>query len=140
MSNAVNAWGTLFKIGSGGSAETFTTIPEVTNVNAPNVKTDLNDVSSHDSPGAFREWLPGMHDGDTVTAPYWWRPSNSIHISVRVDAYASTLRNFKVVFPDASDNTCAFKGYINTNMQSAKVGSPLDGNLGVKVTGLPVWS
>lgn len=140
MSLAINGMGTLFKVGNGGSSETFTTIPEVKEVNAPNVKTDLNDVSSMDSPGDFREWLPGMHDGDTVTAPIWWRPSNTVHKSLRIDAYASTLRNFQTIFPDDTDNTCDFAGYIVDQKNEAKVGQPLMGSLNVKVTGLPEWS
>jgi hypothetical protein len=140
MSIAKNSFGTLFKIGDGAGPEVFTTIPEVSDVNAPNVKTDLNDVTSHDSPGAFREFLPGLHDGETITAPYNWVPSNAIHVQLRVDAYASTLRNFKITFPDTAHQTVSFAGYVIGTGNTAKMGDPLKGTVQVKVTGLPAWS
>lgn len=139
MSIAKNSFGTLFKIDAAVTG-TFTTIPEVMDVNAPNVKTDLNDVTSHDSSGAFREFLPGLHDGETVTAPYNWVPSNAVHVSLRTNAYASTKTPFRLIFPDATDNTCNFQGYIVGTGNTAKMGEPMKGSLQVKVTGLPAWS
>jgi hypothetical protein len=139
MSIALNATGTLLKIGDGAGPEVFTTIPEVMRVNCPDVKTDLNDVSSHDSSGGFREFLPGLKDGDQVTAEMNWKPSHAIHKQVRVDAYAATKRNFKIILPDTADHVCAFSGYITGYPGQANVGEPLKNTLTVKVTGMPVW-
>lgn len=140
MSLAINSLGTLFKLSSAGSAGTFTTIPEVKEVNAPNVKIDLNDVSSHDSAGGFREFLPGMKDGGTISAPIWWVPSNTVHVALRTNAYAANLRGFKVIYPDTSDNTVDCLGYVIDAEGQGKFDQPLMSTLQVKVTGLPVWS
>lgn len=136
MSIAINAQGTLFKVNQGS----LVTIPEVMRVNAPNVKTDLNDVTSHDSTGGFREFLPGQKDGDTVSAEFNWKPSNAVHKQLRIDAYAATLETFNIVFPDSSDNTVAFTGYITEIAPNANTGEPLRASLSVKVTGQPTWS
>jgi hypothetical protein len=139
MSIALNATGTLIKIGDGGGSEVFTTIPEVMRVNLPDVKTDLNDVTSHDSSGGFREFLPGLKDGDQVVAEMNWKPSNLIHKQIRVDAYAATRRNFKTILPDSADHVCAYQAYITGYPGQANVGEPLKNTMTLKVTGQPVW-
>ena len=140
MPLAINATGTLLKRGDGATTEVFATIPKVTDVQSPNVKTDLQDVTSHDSSGGFREFLPGLADGESVTSPMFWIPSNTTHISLRTDAYAFTVRNFKAIFPDATINTVSFSGYITNFQGMAKVGTPLQATLTIKVSGLPVWT
>lgn len=140
MSIAKIANGTLLKVGDGASAEAFTTIPEVMRLSGPSIKFDLLDVTSHDSPGFFREFIPGLADGETITASVNWRPSNTVHKNIRIDAYARTLRNFKVVFPDTSDNTVSVAGYIQSFPPKADIGTPLLADLSVKITGAPIWS
>jgi predicted secreted protein len=141
MPLAINATGTLFKKGDGATpTEVFTTVPKITDVQSPNVKTDLQDVTSHDSSGGFREFLPGLADGESVTAPMWWIPSNTTHVAIRTAAYAFAIGNWKAVFPDSTLNTVSFTGYVTNFQGLAKVGTPLNATLTVKVTALPVWS
>jgi predicted secreted protein len=143
MSIAKNAIGSLFQIGDGASPEVFTTIPEVIRIQAPNVRFDLHDVTSHDSTGGFREFLPGLADGENATAELNWVPSNTVHKSIRVDAYAKTLRNFKIVFADdtvGADNTIVFQAYIVNWPPVANAGEPFKATMTAKVTGQPTWS
>lgn len=140
MSIAVIANGTLLKHGDGASTENFTTVPEVVKLSGPSVKYDLLDVTSHDSAGFFREFIPGLADGDTIAAEVNWRPSNAVHIALRSDSYARTLRNFKVVFPDATTNTVAVATYISNIAPTADIGAVLKAAATLKITGLPVWS
>ncbi len=137
---AIVAQGTLFKVGDGASPEVFTTIPECKTLSGPSIKFDLLDATSHDSPGFFREYIPGLADGDVVQAVVNWRPSNTIHKALRVDSYARTLRNFKMVFPDTPDNTVAFAAYIQTIQPKADIGKILEATISVKITGSPSWS
>jgi predicted secreted protein len=132
--------GTLLKIGDGASPENFTTIPEVMRLSGPSVRFDLLDVTSHDTVGFFREWIPGLADGERVSATINWRPSNTIHKSVRVDAYARTNRNIRIVFPDSTDNTVTCSTYIENELPKADVGTPMTKDINFKVTGQPVWT
>lgn len=140
MSIAIIANGTLLKIGDGASPEVFTTIPEMMKLSGPSVKFDLLDVTSHDSAGFFREFIPGLADGDNVAGDMNWKPSNAVHISVREDSYDRTLRNFKVVFPDSSENTVDVDAYVANISPTADIGAVLRASLTLKVTGLPAWS
>lgn len=136
---AKNAIGSLWQVNNAG----YATIPEVSRLTAPNVRFDLNDVTSHDSTGGFREFLPGLADGENSTGELNWVPSNAVHKSLRVDAYAKTLKTFKIIFPDATasaDNTIGFTAYIVGLPPVANAGEPLKATLTTKVTGQPTWS
>lgn len=132
--------GTLLKVGDGASPEVFTTVPEVTRLSGPSIRFDLLDVTSHDTVGFFREYIPGLADGDKIAATVNWRPSNTIHKNIRIDAYARTNRNFKVVFPDTSDNTVACSTYVESQMPKADIGTVLGMDISLKITGQPTWT
>ena len=140
MSQAIVANGTLLQIGDGASPEHFTTVPEMMKLSGPSVKTNLLDSTSHDSLGYFREYVPGLSDGDNIAGDMNWRPSNAIHQGVREDSYARTLRNFEVVFPDTSENTVGCATYITDLVPKADIGTLLQASLTLKVTGEPLWS
>lgn len=132
--------GTLLKVGDAASPEVFTTVPEMMKISGPSVKFDLLDVTSHDSSGFFREFIPGLADGDNIAGEMNWRPANAVHVSLRVDSYARTLRNFKTVFPDTATNTVLTANYIANISPTADIGAVLKAAITVKVTGLPAWS
>lgn len=132
--------GSLLKVGDGAGPEVFTTIPEVMRLSGPAVRFDLLDVSSHDTVGLFREFIPGFSDGDAINSDINWRPGNAIHKAVRIDAYAATRRNFKIVYPDTADNTVTVGAFVEDYTPNADVGRPMTASLRMKVTGAPVWS
>lgn len=132
--------GTLLKVGDGASAEAFTTVPEVSKLSGPQIMFDLLDVTSHDSTGFFREFIPGLADGERIAATLNWRPSNTVHKNIRVDQYARTLRNFKMIFPDTSDNNVAIATFIQGIVPKSDIGTVLQAELTLKITGQPVWS
>ena len=150
MSRAIIANGTKLQMGSGGvSITTFVTIPEVMKISGPSVKFALLDVTSHDTIGNFREYIPGLADGDTISAELNWRPSNYIHQALRADSYARDLCLFQVIFPASSgdsedagsdENTCSVSGYIAGLTPKADIGAVLTAALEIKVTGAPTWS
>lgn len=141
MSIAKVANGTLLKIGDGTPiTEGFTTVPEVMRFRGPSVRFDLLDVTSHDTAGFFKEYIPGLADGESIVVSVNWRPSNAVHKSARIDSYASTKRNFKAIFPDTPDNTVAVSAYITKIEPRADIGTPMLADMEIKVTGAPAWS
>ena len=132
--------GTLLKIGDGGGSEVFTTVPEVQRPSGPSIRFDLLDVTSHDTSGFFREYIPGLADGERISASFNWRPSNTVHNGIRVDAYARTNRNFQIVFPDTSNNTVKCSTYIESQFPRADVGVQMLMDMSLKITGQPVWT
>lgn len=132
--------GALLKVGDGAGPEVFTTVPEVKRLSGPAVRFDLLDVSSHDTVGFFKEWIPGMADGDSIAFSVNWRPSNAVHKAIRVAAYAQTLRNFKIIFPDTPDNTVTMATYIQDWAPTADVATEMKADGRLKVTGAPAWT
>jgi predicted secreted protein len=133
--------GTLLKVGDGASSEVFTTVPEVYRLRGPSTRFDILDVSSHDTVGLYREFIPGMADGDVVAAELHWRPSNAVHVALRVAADAGTLRNIRMVFPDTSLNTVNLSTFINQGIApEANVAEVLKSSVQFKVNGAPTWS
>lgn len=132
--------GTLLKSGDGASPEVFTTVPEVMKLAGPSVKFDLLDVGSHSSPSLFREYIPGWSDGESVRASINWRTGNVVQTALRTDAYAATLRNFKIIYPDSPNNTVLMATYIENFPPNADVGKQLTAELSLKITGAPTWS
>jgi predicted secreted protein len=140
MSLAITATGTLLKVGDGASEEQFTTIPEMFRIQAPTVKFDMTDVTSHDSTGGFREYIPGLSDGENATGEFFYVPSNTVHGTVRDANINRTLKNFQIVFPDTDENELLFAAYAISFQPGANVGDVLRGNLTLKMTGPPDWS
>jgi predicted secreted protein len=140
MSIAISATGSLLQIGDGASAEQFATIPEVSRVSPPNVRFDLLEVTSHDSSGGFREWVPGLLDGENATAEFNWVPSNEIHQQVRDANLNKTKKNMKIVFTGDTGNTFAYAAYVMSFGPQADVGQILKASAGFRMTGQPSWT
>lgn len=141
MTIGLMATGSLFQIGDGAvPSEAFTTIPEVVRLNGPGIRKDYEEFTSHDSVGGYREWKPGFKDGDNVTAEINWRPSNVIHKQLREDDEDGTLRNFRIVYPDSSDNTVALQGFVTVTARRADAGQKLGSTIQIRITGPLSWS
>lgn len=141
MSLAILAQGTLFKIESDTSADSFATVPEVMKLGCPNQKFDILDVTSHDSSGGFREYIPGLIDGENATAEVNWVPSNAIHIQLRDDSLDRTLKSFQFVFPGGGTGaTLDVTAYVVGINPQADAGAVLRETVTCKVTGIQTWT
>jgi Lambda phage tail tube protein, TTP len=131
----------LLKLESDSSTGTFATIPEAMKLNPPNQKFDLLDVTSHDSTGGFREFVPGLIDGENCTAEVNFVPTNAIHTQCRTDALARTKKNFQCVFPGGGIGAnLAFSGYFVGLNPSADAGQILKESITIKSTGVQTWT
>jgi hypothetical protein len=141
MSLAIGAQGTLLKIGDGASVEGFTTIPEVHKLTAPSIKFDLLDTTSHDSADGFKEYIPGLADGENIGFSFWFVPTNSVHQGLRDDSIAKTLRNFQVLFPGGgTGDQMDQAAYVTMFTPTADINTVLVVAAQAKVTGTVTWS
>lgn len=141
MSLAVISNGTLLKR-SVDAGTSYTTIPEVARTNAPDVRVDLQDVTTHDS-GGYREYIPGLKDGDVVNADINIVIANAQHVGLRTDQAAATLRHYGVLFPGGSgadEDACKFTAYVQSFPWQANVGEVIKSTLALKVTGAVTWA
>ena len=143
MSDAIAAFGTLLKMSNGlaGTAEVFTTIAEVGDIDGPSDSVDTIDVTSHSSPGARKEFKAGLIDSGEVSFPINLIPTDPTHdaqTGLQKKKNDRTMTNFKMVYPDASE--VAFSALVVKFSPKAPVAGKLSADITLKVSGLPVWS
>ncbi|KKL29023.1 hypothetical protein LCGC14_2369280 [marine sediment metagenome] len=116
MTIAIDAHGTLLKLGDGGGgSEVFTTVAEVTDISGPSMTLDPIDVTSHDSTAAYREFIGGLLDAGEVTLTINYVPTAGTHDATTgliADMVARVVRNFQLVFPDSGTTTWSFAALI----------------------------
>ena len=75
-------------------------IAEVTSISGPSMKVDMIDVTSHDSPDTFREFIAGLADGGEVTFEGNFIASDSAGIIAFItDMQARTAKTCKITLP-----------------------------------------
>jgi len=143
-SGAIPGYGTLLKMGDGaGTAEVFTTIAEVGDIAGPGFSVDTNDVTSHDSPGAMREFKAGLIDPGEMSFPIWFQPDVATH-----DAQTGLLkvmndrevRNFKMLFPNVAASEVAFAALVTKFDVKEPVGGVISADITLKISGALNWT
>jgi len=140
MSNAISAFGTLLKIGDGGSPESFTTIAEVKDISGPSLSLDTEDVTSHASSGGWEEHIGTILRSGEVSFDINFIPTHATHdasTGLIADMKNRTVRNFQLVFPDASSTTWAFSALVTGFEPSEPVAGSLGASVTLKLTGEP---
>lgn len=131
---AKSAFGTLLKLHDGVS--TYTTIAELTSIGVSGPTVETIDVTNHDSPSAYREFIPSLIDSGELTFEANWVPSNAVQAQVRTDMVARTRRLFQLVYPTSPAKTHSFAGYITAfNVGNATVDDKLTVSGTIKIDG-----
>lgn len=137
----ISAFGTLLKIGDGGSpTESFTTIAEVTSIGGPALSLDPIETTHHASTGGWREFIGGLLDGGEVSFDINYDPVGATHdasTGLIADMVARTVRNFQLVFPDTGNTTWSFAALVTSFEPSEPVDDKLAASVTLKVSGQP---
>jgi predicted secreted protein len=131
----LNGYGTLIKRGDGATPEVFTAIAQPTGITPPGLSRDTIDVSAHDSPDAWREFVGGMKDGGEVSMDVNYDPS--VHDVIAADFDDPAPRSYQIVFPDADETTWTFKAILTGFEPDAPYDGKLSASLTWKVSGKP---
>lgn len=141
MSKRYDAFGTQLQVADAGGLN-FTTIAGLTNIEGPGGSREVRDATAHDSPGKFREKLPGFVDGGQVTLEGYYDPADATHDEATGLSglwKSGEIRNFKIIDVDDADSETTFSGFVSEFSRSA----PFEGMLGfsatIEVTGVPVF-
>lgn len=140
MSSATSSFGTLLKIGNGGTSETFSTIAEVKDIKGPALKLNTAEVSNHSSTDGWKEHIGTLLEGGEITCDINWLPADATHsfgAGLVKDMVGRTKRNFQIVFPSASPTTWAFTALVTGFAPTANVDGALTAALTLMVTGKP---
>lgn len=133
-----NAFGTLFLRGDGETPEEFEPVGEATDISGPEMERDTLEVTSHQSPGGFREWVGGLKDGGEVSFEVRYDPE--IHNPLQVDFEDPQPRNYRIQLPDVPGGMWEFQGFITNMGLSFPLEDAMACSFTFKVTGMPVFS
>ena len=102
---ALASYRTLLKLGDGATPEIFATIAEVLDISGPALTLNVEDATSHDSTDGWAESIGTILEAGDVTFDVQFVPTGATHSYVTgliKDMVNRTLRNFQLVFPDAT--------------------------------------
>ncbi|WP_060880157.1 phage tail tube protein [Streptomyces scabiei] len=134
-----DATGTQLKRDSNG-AGSFVTIASVEDLSGPGRSRNMIDVSAHDSPDRYREFVKGMKDGGEVTATINYRPGETTHQALDADFEENDLRDYQlVILPgDDDEHTWDFTAGISDIGDEFPLDDKMAREVTFKISGKPV--
>jgi predicted secreted protein len=134
-----DGFGTQFQRGNGATpTEVFTTIANVTSISGPDRKRETIDVTAHDSPDQYMEFIGGLKDGGEVALEINYDPSETTH-DLDEDFDDTVARNYRVVIlPDTADeHTWAIAGIMTELGDEFPYDDKMARKMTIKITGKP---
>ncbi len=134
-----DGFGTQFQRGNGATpTEVFTTIANVTGIKGPGRKRETIDVTAHDSPEQYMEFIGGLKDGGEVQLDINYDPGNATH-DLDDDFDDVDPRNYRVVIlPDTDDeHTWALKAIMTELSDEFPYDDKMTRSMTLKITGKP---
>ena len=134
----LSAYGTIFTLGSTGSTGV---IGNLTNISGPGITADTIDITSHDSTGAYRQFVAGLIDGGEISL------EGNLVTAAAGNAFMTAINNrsttaCSIILP--TTGTSIGKWTFSAVPVSFETQTPHDGKIGftasVKVTGTPTLS
>lgn len=129
----IGAFGTKWSFSTDGGT-TFTDVAEVTNIDLLNIKADIIDTSSNDSPNGYREKLGGLKDGGSLSMAINYDPA--LHGTILANVGGKPIKH-KVTLTDAGPHIVAFDAIINTLQAKAPFDGKLEATVTLEVSGEP---
>ena len=137
-----DGFGTLFKRATTlAPGNVFETVANVTSISGPSRSRETIDVTAHDSPGGWMEFIGGLKDGGEVSLDINYDPAEDTH-DLDDDFDDATPRNYQIVIlPGTEDEyTWAFTGVMTGLEDEFPYDDKMSRSLTVKVSGKPVLS
>ncbi len=129
-----SAYGTLLKRGA-------TTIAQITNISGPGLSLDTEDVTSHDSTGAWEEVVATILRSGEIGVDLVYDPNAATHKNsaggLINDMVSRTSTTFSIVFPSSPTVTWTFTAYVTGFEPSSPVDGSLTAAAKLKITGQP---
>lgn len=119
------AKGAELLLGDGNSPETFTVVSAVKDLSIPLAQADYIDVTTHDSPSNYEEFVAGIIRTGEVSFNGHFDTSDPTHDGTTglLSIAEGTLRNWRIQFNDAGGLLVAFAGFIRISLSAPVAGS-----------------
>jgi predicted secreted protein len=137
----LDAFGTQLKRDSTGSGS-FVAIANVGDIDGPGRSREAIEVTAHDSPDQYREFVKGLKDGGEVSATINFDPGDSSHQALDADFEEKDLRAYQIVaLPGDPDQlTVQFDALITDLSDSFPVEDKMEREVTFKISGKPTFT
>lgn len=116
---------------------TYEAIANITNLSGPSIEREQIDVTSHDSPDQWEEFVFGIKRSGEVSVDVNYNPS--IHDLLLEDFDSPEPRSYQIIWPDPAETTWTFDAGLTGFEPEAPVDDKLAASLTFKVSGKPVF-
>jgi predicted secreted protein len=134
-----DGFGTLFKRATNlVPGTTFETVANVTSISGPSRSRETIDVTAHDSPGGWMEFLGGLKDGGELSLDINYDPAEDTH-DLDDDFDDTEPRNYQIVIlPGTEDEwTWSIKGILTGLEDEFPYDDKMSRSMTIKVSGKP---
>jgi len=128
MSNAFSGVGTKFRRYNGSD---WVDMTEVKSIQGPSMTREMIDVTTLDSTGGYREFIPSFRDAGTVTLAMFFTYTG--YIALKADFESDTMQQYQVLLPDNTAFT--FYGYVQDLPINVTFDDAVASDLTIKITG-----
>lgn len=134
----LDAFGTQFLRDSDG-AGAYVVIANVSDLSGPSRSREAIEVTAHDSPNQYREFVKGLKDGGEVTVTINYNPANNTHSALDTDFEEDELRNYRIiVLPgEADEHTWTFSALITAIGDEFPIDNRMEREVTFKISGKP---
>jgi len=130
VSSAKWAFGTTLGIGA-------VLIAEVKRIGGPSQRADTIDVSSHDSPNQFREFIAGLKDGGEISIEGSFIVGSAGQVALNTNLQDGSIDTYVLTFPAAMATTWTFDALVTALNTDAPHDAAATFTATLKVTGKP---
>ena len=117
-----------------------TAIAELKNIRGPAESANLIDVTSHDSPGAYREVIAGFLSAGEASIDGNFLPGDAGQEALHTALQGRDLAAFVITLPvDAGSVTCSFSGIVTAFEPNFPFDSEASFSATITASGAPVW-
>ncbi|MFC8012203.1 phage tail tube protein [Streptomyces cinereoruber] len=133
-----DAFGSQFLRDTTGSGS-FAVIANVTDISGPSRSREAIEVTAHDSPNKYREFIKGLKDGGEVEITLNYDPAAATHAALDADFEEDDLRDYQVVIlpGELDEHTWEFSALITDLGDEYPTEGQMERTATFKISGKP---
>lgn len=136
----LDAWGTQFKRDTTGGG-VYGVVANITDISGPSREREAIEVTAHDSPNQYREFVKGLKDGGEVELTLNYQPAIASIAALDADFEEEDLRNYQIVINPGKagrEFTWTFAGLITSLGDEFPHDDKMERSCTVKISGKPL--
>ena len=123
---------------------TFNPIGQVFSLSGPTLSADVVDVSAHDSPGFYREFVNSFRDGGEVTIGLRWDPDLASHSELGnglINLFErDVINDYQITWPNAAADVWEFSAWVTGYEPTADFDAALEASVTFKLSTKPAFA